>query len=98
MISFLYLSSQKWFTYINPFRYVIQAVLPPQFYCETNCDEISVPTPSGSYMVSKYEYLSNWLGFEYDERWLAVMALAIFVVVFRIGTMLGFQFVRHLKR
>ena len=89
---------QKWFTYVNPFRYVLQALLPPQFYCETDCQEIPVVDGTSTVMESKYEYLSNWLGFEYDDRWFGVLALAIFVAVFRIGTMLGFQYVRHLKR
>lgn len=48
--------------------------------------------------MTPYAFLKKEFEFDYDDRWYCYLALLVFLIVFRIITILGIQFVRHIKR
>jgi len=89
-----------WLYYLSPFRYSLNAIGASQFYCEgENCPTISATL--GSQHVSNiplWSYIQSTYNFDYEQRWLDVGVLIIFIVGFRVAAYLGLKYVKHIDR
>ena len=78
------------------------ALVPAQFYCDTaataDCPSIVVPTAAGLTTQYTSDYVHNYFGFDYVDRWYFTLSTALFAVVYRGLAMLVTRYVSHLKR
>ena len=77
----------------------MKALGTDQFYCAgPNCPTIQVVGPSGPQTISRYQYVSNYLGSSYDNRWgeLGWVALAAGVMV--VLALVSLRLINHQKR
>eukprot|EP00668_Euglena_longa_P038083 GGOE01049057.1.p2 GENE.GGOE01049057.1~~GGOE01049057.1.p2 ORF type:complete len:169 (-),score=61.52 GGOE01049057.1:295-801(-) len=98
----------RWLYYLNPMTYAVQALLSSQFYCEAadmdadhpgNCSMFDQQTISGgSNMVAVWKFVKDMFNLDYDDRWLYVCLVVVFIVVCRAGCGLALTFINHAKR
>jgi hypothetical protein len=77
------------------------AIVPTQFHCDPTasvCPSIMVPTVNGFVSTLTTDYVHDFFGFNYDERWIFTLTTAMFAVGYRLLTMLATRYISHLKR
>jgi len=88
-----------WLYWTSPIRYALEALAVTQFYCDindpaANCKKIVV---SGS-EVYQWTYVNSTLGFDYDLRWVDLLALLLFTSAFRVAAFFALKYVKHISR
>jgi len=80
-------------------RYALDCLASTQFYCNscTSCPLVNDPLADPS-CPTVSRYVITEYGFEYDNRWLDVLVLILFILLWTVGTYLGLKYVNHLKR
>ncbi len=75
------------------------ALIPPQFYCAgEGCSSILVPSPAGFVPATTSDYVHNFFGASYDDRWYFTLSTFLFAIVYRMLAMLATRYISHLKR
>eukprot|EP00667_Euglena_gracilis_P000129 EG_transcript_129 len=74
----------RWLYYLNPTMYAVQAILSSQFYCNSdqsnNCPMFTQHTISGdSQVVAVWGYVQDAFDLNYEDRWLYVGLLVVFI-------------------
>jgi ABC-type multidrug transport system ATPase subunit len=88
----------KWLHYADPVKYVHEAIVAPQFFCDPTKDTcIELCTESFTRM-DRYQYVQESFGIVYNNRWRNVGILFGFAGFFQILHFLAVKFVSHNKR
>ncbi|EGD82449.1 ABC transporter [Salpingoeca rosetta] len=103
----------RWIWHANFIKYGLNALVVPQFYCDdgagtgnssmlsgnaTSCPTIDLVTPDGIEEVTVSNYVQDFLGLDYDNRWAAFFAVVGYAVGFWIFSFLAARYINHVKR
>lgn len=73
-----------WLYYLNPAAYAVEALTSPQFHCvggiAAGCPTLTLIDGGALRQVVISDYVAEFFGFNYGDRWIDVGILAAFVV------------------
>lgn len=82
-----------------PTSHVMRALGTDQFYCAgPNCPTIQVVTQAGTQTVTRYAYVSRYLGSTYGKRWGELGWVALAAGVMAVLALFSLRFINHQKR
>ncbi len=83
--------------WLDPLHYVVEGLVVTQFHGDLT--PVTVLTGATAEVVTANTYVTSFYpDWRYESRGYDIMALCLFVVVFRVGTYLCLEYVRHDKR
>ena len=88
--------------YAVPTSHIMRALGTTEFYCAggaaAGCPQITVVTSSGPVVVDRYEFVSNFLGSTFQNRWNELGWAALAIAVMLAISILALRFVNHQTR
>ena len=93
----------QWANWADPIKYVIDALVPAQFYCQgdtTVCPSVQVYDASSGVitLTTKSDYIQSYYGLAYANRWRDVGILFLFAAFFQVLHMVCVRYISHNKR
>ena len=94
----------KWIWYANFLRHALTTMVVPQFYCDAPanatgaCPTIDFATADGTVELRTSDYVEDFLGVNYENRWESLFAAIGYTVGFLICALLAARYINHVKR
>eukprot|EP00051_Salpingoeca_urceolata_P006041 m.80290 g.80290 ORF g.80290 m.80290 type:complete len:1328 (-) comp14657_c0_seq3:114-4097(-) len=73
----------RWIWHSLFLKYGLNALIVPQFYCSgLDCPTVTLTTANGTITETASDYVQDYLGLDYEDRWAGIGALGGFAVGF----------------
>ncbi len=93
----------KWLWFANPITYALEGLTMQQLAscrggAAAGCPQVTVLLPTGPMSLDVSFYVSEYFGMKFEDRWVDIGVLGIFVGIFVLMNLFSVRFISHVSR